>query len=215
LGKLRVMGTSLSPHLFHPTYKYWLDSPTATRVGPPHRSSLAQTYSSSCTSCFGKLAHLLALSAIRCSFFIAPAPLHSKPSEEKISGGVGIWTPCRSVAICSSLLKGDLPLNLPPTAWGTLLSPLLFHPTYKYWLDSPTATRVGPPHRSSLAQTYTSSCTSCFGQRAHLLALSAIRCSFFIAPAPLHSNPLLIKKKGWVRGFGALVSHSDSGRPTA
>jgi len=29
-----------------------------------------------------------------------------------------------------------------------------------------------------------SSCTSCFGQRSLLLDLSAIRCSFFIAPAP-------------------------------
>jgi len=171
---------------------------------------------------------------------------------------------CRSIAICSSLLKGDLPLNLPPTAWGTLLSPLLFHPTYKiligctvarsrsaprslrgisplifpllrgerlfphtsfiqpieYRLDAPTTPRLGHPRRSSLAQTYTpscklrfgqrahllalsavrcsffiapASCTSCFGQRAHLLALSAIRCSFFIAPAPLHSSPASLK----------------------
>ena len=94
MGKLRVMGTSLSPHLFHPTYKYWLDSPTATRVGPPHRSSLAQTYSSSCTSCFGKLAHLLALSAIRCSFFLAAAPLHSNPLKIISNNAeAGIWRP--------------------------------------------------------------------------------------------------------------------------
>ena len=50
---------------------------------------------------------------------------------------------------------------------------------------APTTLGVGQPHRSSFAQTKASSCTLRFGQRAHLLARSAILCSFFLAQAPL------------------------------
>jgi len=71
-------------------------------------------------------------------------------------------------------------------------------------LDAFNTTQLASAGIAALARNFLTSCKLRFGQRAHLLALSAIRCSFFIAPAPLQFKSLSKKKKTEGEGFERL-----------